>query len=1093
MAANEAPVEDRSVRRDGTVLIRLLFSLVVCLAASRIAAGEMERVRVSDDGRGFVLEKSRKPFVPWGFNYDHDERGRLLEDYWDSEWPKIEEDFHEMKQLGANVVRMHLQFGKFMRGPSEPNEATLKQYGRLVALAEKTHLYLDVTGLGCYHKKDVPKWYDRLSEEGRWAAQARFWEAVAGRSAGSPAVFCYDLMNEPVVPGGDRKPEDWLGPEFAGSCFVQCITLSQAGRPRPAIARGWIQWLSAAIRKHDRRHLITVGLVDWSLDRPGLTSGFVPGKIAGELDFLCVHVYPEAGKVAAALDTLSGFAVGKPVVIEETFPLACSVAEFERFLSGSRKRASGWIGFYWGETPDEYRRSKTIADAMMLGWLELFQKRAKEYTSGAANFGGSTSRDALVKDRATFVFACDAKNDLYRALGGGASAPPRYDGPSEALSKTPQNGALLILADGYSAKTTALPEGLFRDAAAKNVRLFVEYPGSLPDLGVAPPVAVKWERAVVASAFFGADLPRLRILGIHDCHFVRVTVASPHLAAARVAGYDTAIFGLPNEASPLLFEHPTQEHVLVSTTKLSQFVTARYAPNAAWGVIWPKILAWLQPGKALPKLDWAPAVRPSSMRDEPLPPDAEQQALRRGAEWFFNARMLIHPDWLRVFEKEATTWTDRVGPPPQRDWPCGDGSLGVLEGFASRIDSCGGQLVRWYRRHDCNGETAGAMALAGAALGEERYKTVAANLVDWLYTRSAITGGKRADPKNPAYGLMGWGDTPECLGVYYADDCERGLRGVFTAAAVLKTDRWDQRAMRGLLANLRLTGSAGFQPWRIDEPDLERLGWRHYFQSPDVCLDMNYQASLWAGHLWAYRQTGYHLFLERAKAGIRKTMQAYPDNWTWTESMQLERGRLLLPLAWLVRIENTPEHRGWLRRIAGDVLALQDRCGAIREDLGPAGHGTSMPPRSNADYGTSEATLIQSEGDPATDLLYTINFVFLGLHEAAAATGEPFYRNAEDKLAEFFCRAQIRAPGHPEFDGAWFRAFDYRLWDYWASNADAGWGAWSIETGWTQTTILSTFALRRLRTSLWDLTSASKIGRTADACRRELELPEEKR
>ena len=35
--------------------------------------------------------------------------------------------------------------------------------------------------------------------------QARFWQAVAARCAASPAVFCYDLMNEPVVPGGKGK------------------------------------------------------------------------------------------------------------------------------------------------------------------------------------------------------------------------------------------------------------------------------------------------------------------------------------------------------------------------------------------------------------------------------------------------------------------------------------------------------------------------------------------------------------------------------------------------------------------------------------------------------------------------------------------------------------------------------------------------------------------------------------------------------------------------------------------------------------------------------------------------------------------------
>ncbi len=163
-----------AVGRDRVIPIRLLLCLFFSLAAAGAVGGEMECVRVSDDGRSFVLEKSRQPFVPWGFNYDHDETGRLLEDYWDSGWPKIEQDFREMKQLGANAVRIHLQFAKFMKGPNEPNEAALKQYSRLLALAEQTKLYLDVTGLGCYHKKDVPRWYDQLSEEKRWAAQRVF-------------------------------------------------------------------------------------------------------------------------------------------------------------------------------------------------------------------------------------------------------------------------------------------------------------------------------------------------------------------------------------------------------------------------------------------------------------------------------------------------------------------------------------------------------------------------------------------------------------------------------------------------------------------------------------------------------------------------------------------------------------------------------------------------------------------------------------------------------------------------------------------------------------------------------------------------------
>jgi hypothetical protein len=337
----------------------------------------MPWVTLSKDKKTFVLDPMGKAFVPWGFNYDHDDQGRLLEDYWDEEWAAVEKAFADMRKLGANVVRVHIQFGKFMEAADRPNQKSLDRLGKLLELAEKERLYLDLTGLGCYHKKDVPDWYDKLPEKDRWDVQARFWEAVSGRCAKSPAVFCYDLMNEPVVPGGKRKDGDWLGPPLGDKHFVQVIALDQMGRARPAIARDWIRHLTAAVRKQDKRHLVTVGLVDWSLDRKGLTSGFVPEMIIDDLDFISVHIYPEKGKTDEALKTLEGFALGKPVVIEETFPLKCSTAEFEQFIDGSKKHAAGWIGFYWGRPPEKLRESKKLGDMILLKWLEYFEKQAK--------------------------------------------------------------------------------------------------------------------------------------------------------------------------------------------------------------------------------------------------------------------------------------------------------------------------------------------------------------------------------------------------------------------------------------------------------------------------------------------------------------------------------------------------------------------------------------------------------------------------------------------------------------------------------------------------------------------------------------------
>jgi hypothetical protein len=352
-------------------------AIVVLLAVGITQAADLPRIKVSEDHRTFILEGSTEPFTPWGFNYDHDRTGRLLEDYWHDEWPTVEADFAEMKELGANTVRIHLQFGRFMNGPNEPNARSLDRLADLLKLAERTGVYLDLTGLGCYHKKDVPPWYDALDEAARWNAQAAFWRAVAGRCRKSPAVFCYDLMNEPVVPGGRRNASEWLGGALGDKHFVQFITLDSADRPRPEIAKQWIDHLVAEVREVDDRHLITVGLVDWSLARPGLTSGFVPREVADKLDFIAVHIYPEKGKLDDALETLAGFQIGKPVVIEEIFPLKCTTEELSEFIDRSKPRAAGWIGFYWGQTLDELRESKEIGPAITREWLELFRKRAK--------------------------------------------------------------------------------------------------------------------------------------------------------------------------------------------------------------------------------------------------------------------------------------------------------------------------------------------------------------------------------------------------------------------------------------------------------------------------------------------------------------------------------------------------------------------------------------------------------------------------------------------------------------------------------------------------------------------------------------------
>ena len=698
-------------------------------------------------------------------------------------------------------------------------------------------------------------------------------------------------------------------------------------------------------------------------------------------------------------------------------------------------------------------------------------KNRREFLLMSAGLIASVNAVAA-KPSAQLSFVCSPHNDLYRALKTKARIFPNA---AAALQAAPTNTGVLILADEYPQVRTPFDAALAGAARQKALRIYVEYPAwlpqQLPQQAGAPVLASHWERGVISSTWFEPGLASMRLLTINECHYVPATAPNADIVLGRVAGFQTAVYGLSDvEAHPILFR--PSDSLMVASTKLSQFLTARYGPSEAWIAVWKRILEWLCRGNESIPFSARATVFPSFSASEPLPVHAEDAAFRRGVAWYANARLLVAPQWEAAAEK-ALQRTESVGPAPSQQWPAGDGRLGLLEGFSSSINLNGSQPVRWVLRSDCNGESSFAFALAGGKQGSER--RVAANLVDFIFSNPMLAGLARANPSSPSFGLLNW-DTQHEDGAYYGDDNARCLLGVIGTAAVLGVSRWDARILSCILGNFRTTGPFGFRGNRINESDLAKNGWRHYYNLPRTNFAPHYEAFLWAMYLWAYDKTRYRPLLDRAKLAIRATMEAYPQNWHWTNGLQQERARMLLPLSWLIRVDDAPQHREWLERIAGNLISFQDASGAIREELGAAGKGDYAPPASNAKYGTAEAPLIQRNGDPVCDLLYTTNFAFLGLHEATAATQDARYAEAQSKLAQFLCRIQVHSVEHPELNGAWFRAFDYGLWDYWASNADAGWGAWAIETGWTQAWIASTLAMRQMRASLWDLTAHSRIG-----------------
>jgi hypothetical protein len=694
---------------------------------------------------------------------------------------------------------------------------------------------------------------------------------------------------------------------------------------------------------------------------------------------------------------------------------------------------------------------------------------------------GGLAADKVEAKTLRLSFACSANNDLYRVVTGSGYKCPRFDAASEAIEKAERGSAVLILADGYPETRTNVDAAVFDAAANKGVRLFVEYPAAIPKIEIGKARGTVWERAVVSSDAFGDKLPKMHILSISGCRFIPVKAADPLMVIARVAGFDTAVYGIPDSASPILFRLPGHD-ALIATTKLSGFVTGRYAPTADWGILWERILGMLDPESTV-LLKWTPTVRPAYGKDEKLPADAERRAFVEGVGWYLNSRLLVTPKDKPTVEKLLLSGAECWPVPSSRE--TGDGSCGILEGYAAGIDHNGNQQQRLPLRDDCNAEVAMALAVGGSVNDDERSRKIADNLLHYIYVDSGLCGGERANPKHPAFGLIAWGAiAPAWTCANYSDDNARGILGTVIASACLGTDKWDERVMRALLANLRTTGKLGFREDRTDIRPLEARGWKSYFEAENVNYSTHHDSYLWACNLWAYRQTGYAPFLEKTKNAICMTMDVFPNGWRWNDT--IERARMLLCLAWLIRVEDTPEHRGWLKTITDDLLSHQQPCGALPERFGVEGGGGYHIPASNEQYGTGETPLIQRNGDPATDQLYTTGFALFGLHEAAAATGDARLKSAEDKLASYLCRIQVHSNDVPYVNGTWFRAFDYKRWDYWASSADVGWGAWSAESGWGPAWITATLGLRLKGTNVWDITSSSKIADHFSAVRKQM-------
>jgi hypothetical protein len=532
---------------------------------------------------------------------------------------------------------------------------------------------------------------------------------------------------------------------------------------------------------------------------------------------------------------------------------------------------------------------------------------------------------------------------------------------------------------------------------------------------------------------------------------------SNHLVLAKVAGFTSAVFGLNDTATiSVLWTPPDHPNLLLSGLALSSARRHRFSPAASWHGLWRDLLRWLLDRDGDPagtsswtdRLEWTAVVGATYSDSAPLPKVAGVTAVKRALRWVHSTSGLLATSDGLALSSSLGLWVQGAGQASlaSTGWPTelspmggcepassADGSHGIFECYMSSIQPRGGgvggnvstQLLRPVVRTDCVGEAAGGLAVgAWDEVSDARAVDVATNLLDYLFFNStALAAWPRSDPSTAVGGTLLWGTNllPPHSQTIYADDQCRIFYSAAFAGAVLNTSRWERPLAHVLLGNLRLMNRAGYFHTSVTADAVMAAGWQSFYNDTSHNENNYYQAAGRAAMILGYTLTSDTVFLDRTAAGLASSMAAFYANALVCQvGLTSEAARMLLPLAWLVRINDTALHRRWVSDIADVLLRRQVACGAIHEL--PYGMNNSAtrgapkpcmhrPPESNAEYGTGESTMSQTAADPASDLLYSNNFALHSLHEAAVATGNKTLAMAASALRDFVIRAQITVRG----------------------------------------------------------------------------------
>jgi len=412
-----SPGAGKDVRLRKVLLITAGVLFLSIAGDARVVADEIPFIEVDPDSlTAFRIRGTEKPFVAVGINY-FDHRTGWAPKLWQKfDETRVREQLSLAGKQGFNTIRMFLTYESFHRRPGKVCREGEQKLRKLLDICRRLGIYLIPSGPD--HWEGMPAWRDRdhYANEAMLKADEAWWQNFTARFRNEPVILAWDLKNEPKIPWDTpailAKWNAWLKREYgsvekiarAWKLEPQKVgAMGEIKPPQPVAALNdprlydfqrfrehvgdeWTRRMTAAIRRGDPNHMITVGHVQYAVPLgpcvPKYYVGFNIKSNARYLDFVTIHFYPlekpRPYEGPEGLDHNALFfetllylsSVGKPLMLGEfgwygggdirrndkpimpAMPIEHQADWCKQILAISRGRLCGWLNWAFADTPE---------------------------------------------------------------------------------------------------------------------------------------------------------------------------------------------------------------------------------------------------------------------------------------------------------------------------------------------------------------------------------------------------------------------------------------------------------------------------------------------------------------------------------------------------------------------------------------------------------------------------------------------------------------------------------------------------------------------------------------------------------------------